>query len=181
MPWLPMAAVDPAAIDLIIVANVDAGFHFSEYRLPIQGKLGNKGACASTSRRSVPASPTPWRSPINSSPSGSHCKALVIGTEVFSRILDWQDRGTMRTFGDGAGALVLSVGCAGNSGQRSSCRRKPGRILNVPGQISGGRVCGDPFLRMDGQTVFKFAVRVLAEVAEEVCAQAGFPLQESTG
>lgn len=56
---------------------------------------------------------------------------------------------------------------------RHACRWQPGRILNVPGQVCGGQVTGDPFLRMDGQAVFKFAVRVLAEIAEEVCATAG--------
>ena len=51
-------------------------------------------------------------------------------------------------------------------------------ILNVPGQVCGGQVTGDPFLRMDGQAVFKFAVRVLAEVAEEVCEEAGIHASE---
>jgi 3-oxoacyl-[acyl-carrier-protein] synthase-3 len=106
--------------------------------------------------------------------SGSHQKALVIGAEVFSRILDWNDRGTCVLFGDGAGAVVLEA--SERPGILATALHADGSqsgILNVPGQICGGQVTGDPFLRMDGQAVFKFAVRVLAEVAEEVCAAAG--------
>ncbi|MFV0371593.1 MAG: beta-ketoacyl-ACP synthase III, partial [Azonexus sp.] len=105
--------------------------------------------------------------------SGCHRKALVIGAEVFSRILDWQDRGTCVLFGDGAGAVVLEA--AERPGILATAMHADGSyagILNVPGQISSGQVTGDPFLRMDGQAVFKFAVRVLAEIAQEVCAAA---------
>ena len=106
--------------------------------------------------------------------SGSHKKALVIGAEVFSRILDWNDRGTCVLFGDGAGAVVLEA--AEQPGILATAMHADGSqngILNVPGQVCGGQVTGDPFLRMDGQAVFKFAVRVLAEIADEVCAKAG--------
>jgi hypothetical protein len=106
--------------------------------------------------------------------SGSHKKALVVGAEVFSRILDWNDRGTCVLFGDGAGAVVLEA--SEKPGVLATAMHADGSqfgILNVPGQVCNGQVTGDPFLRMDGQAVFKFAVRVLAEIAEEVCASAG--------
>ena len=99
---------------------------------------------------------------------------VVIGAEVFSRILDWSDRGTCVLFGDGAGAVVLEA--SEKPGILATAMHADGSqngILNVPGQVCGGQVTGDPFLRMDGQAVFKFAVRVLAEVAEEVCVEAG--------
>jgi len=111
--------------------------------------------------------------------SGSHKKALVIGAEVFSRILDWSDRGTCVLFGDGAGAVVLEA--SEKPGILATAMHADGSqngILNVPGQVCGGEVTGDPFLRMDGQAVFKFAVRVLADIAEEVCQAAGIQTSE---
>jgi 3-oxoacyl-[acyl-carrier-protein] synthase-3 len=101
--------------------------------------------------------------------SGSHKCALVVGAEVFSRILDWKDRGTCVLFGDGAGAVVLEA--SDEPGMLASAFHADGShhgILSVPGQVCGGVATGDPFLRMDGQAVFKFAVKVLADVAGEV-------------
>jgi 3-oxoacyl-[acyl-carrier-protein] synthase-3 len=98
--------------------------------------------------------------------SGSHKCALVVGAEVFSRILDWKDRGTCVLFGDGAGAVVLEA--SEQPGMLASAFHADGShhgILSVPGQVCGGVATGDPFLRMDGQAVFKFAVKVLADVA----------------
>ena len=98
----------------------------------------------------------------------------MVGVDVFSRILDWKYRGTCVLFGDGAGAVVLEA--TDQPGILATAMHADGSqngILNVPGQVCGGQVTGDPFLRMDGQAVFKFAVRVLAEVAGEVCAVAG--------
>ncbi|MEO8411877.1 MAG: beta-ketoacyl-ACP synthase 3, partial [Propionivibrio sp.] len=106
--------------------------------------------------------------------SGSHKKALVVGAEVFSRILDWNDRGTCVLFGDGAGAVALEA--ADQPGILASALHADGAysgILSVPGSVCGGVVTGDPFLRMDGQAVFKFAVRVLSDVAKECCEAAG--------
>ena len=99
---------------------------------------------------------------------GSCTHALVVGAEVFSRILDWNDRGTCVLFGDGAGAVVLAA--SDTPGIHASVLHADGSqagILSTPGQVCGGKVTGDPFLRMDGQAVFKFAVRVLDEVARE--------------
>ena len=96
-----------------------------------------------------------------------------MGAEVFSRILDWNDRGTCVLFGDGAGAVVLEA--AEKPGILAAALHADGAhhgILSVPGNVAGGKVTGDPFLRMDGQAVFKFAVRVLADVAHECCEQA---------
>lgn len=106
--------------------------------------------------------------------SGSHKCALVVGAEVFSRILDWTDRGTCVLFGDGAGAVVLEA--SAEPGILSSALHADGSyhgILSVPGHLRGGQPTGDPLLRMDGQAVFKFAVRVLADVATEVLRAAG--------
>ena len=111
--------------------------------------------------------------------SGSHKKVLVVGAEVFSRILDWEDRATCVLFGDGAGAVVLEA--SDTPGILATAAHADGAhhgILSVPGNVCGGKVTGDPFLRMDGQAVIKFAVRVLADVAKECCAAANVPPSE---
>jgi 3-oxoacyl-[acyl-carrier-protein] synthase III len=97
--------------------------------------------------------------------------ALVVGAEIYSRILDWNDRGTCVLFGDGAGAVVLMP--SAEPGILSAHLHADGHykdILCVPGQVSRGGVTGAPFVHMDGHSVFKFAVKVLAEVAHEALA-----------
>jgi 3-oxoacyl-[acyl-carrier-protein] synthase III len=100
--------------------------------------------------------------------------ALVVGAEIYSRILDWNDRGTCVLFGDGAGAVVLVP--SAEPGILSSHLHADGHykdILCVPGQVNQGGVAGTPFVHMDGHAVFKFAVKVLADVAEEALAANG--------
>jgi 3-oxoacyl-[acyl-carrier-protein] synthase-3 len=176
---LEMAGVAAADLDLIIVATSTPDFIFPSTACLIQGRLGNKGA-ATFDVQAVCAGFT-YALGIAEKfiASGSHKKALVIGAEVFSRILDWNDRGTCVLFGDGAGAVVLEA--SDKPGILATAMHADGSqngILNVPGQICAGQVTGDPFLRMDGQAVFKFAVRVLADVAQEVCDAAGLQTQD---
>jgi 3-oxoacyl-[acyl-carrier-protein] synthase-3 len=106
--------------------------------------------------------------------TGSARCALVVGSEVFSRILDFDDRTTCVLFGDGAGAVVLEASDA--PGLLASALHADGRhagILCVPGTVAGGQVRGRPLLKMDGQAVFKLAVGVLEDVARAVLARAG--------
>jgi 3-oxoacyl-[acyl-carrier-protein] synthase-3 len=106
--------------------------------------------------------------------TGSARHALVIGAETFSRILDWNDRGTCVLFGDGAGAVVLSA--ADEPGILAAKLHADGRhesILRTAGNVAHGEIIGHPFLTMDGQAVFKLAVSVLDEVARETVAAAG--------
>ncbi len=176
---LEMAGVDGSEIDLIIVATSTPDFIFPSTACLIQGQLGNKGATAFDVQAVCSGFVYALGIADKFIRSGSHKKALVIGTEVFSRILDWNDRGTCVLFGDGAGAVVLEA--SDTPGILATALHADGSqsgILNVPGQICNGQVTGDPFLRMDGQAVFKFAVRVLADVAEEVCATAGIQSSE---
>ena len=176
---LEMAGVDGSEIDLIIVATSTPDFIFPSTACLIQGQLGNKGATAFDVQAVCSGFVYALGIADKFIRSGSHKKALVIGTEVFSRILDWNDRGTCVLFGDGAGAVVLEA--SDTPGILATALHADGSqsgILNVPGQICNGQVTGDPFLRMDGQAVFKFAVRVLADVAEEVCATAGIRSSE---
>src|SRR5439155_21296530 len=105
--------------------------------------------------------------------TGAASKALVIGSEVFSRILDFKDRTTCVLFGDGAGAVVLQG--SDTPGLLASELHADGRhvdILCTPGTVSGGQVLGDPLLKMDGPAVFKLAVGVLEQVARAVLAKA---------
>lgn len=176
---LEMAGVAAGELDLIIVATSTPDFIFPSTACLIQGRLGNKGAAAFDVQAVCSGFTYALGIAEKFIASGSHKKALVIGAEVFSRILDWNDRGTCVLFGDGAGAVVLEA--AERPGILATAMHADGSqngILNVPGQVCGGQVTGDPFLRMDGQAVFKFAVRVLAEVAEEVCAKSGINTAE---
>lgn len=171
---LEMAGVAASDVDLIIVATSTPDFIFPSTACLIQGMLGNKGAAAFDVQAVCSGFTFALGIADKFIRSGSHKKALIIGAEVFSRILDWTDRGTCVLFGDGAGAVVLEA--SDTPGILATAMHADGSqsgILNVPGQVSGGQVTGDPFLRMDGPAVFKLAVRVLAEVAEEVCLSAG--------
>jgi 3-oxoacyl-[acyl-carrier-protein] synthase-3 len=106
-------------------------------------------------------------------------RALVVGAEVFSRILDWNDRGTCVLFGDGAGAVVLAAGSKpGIHASRLHADGAHAAMLSVPGNVCGGAITGSPFLQMNGQAVFKFAVKVLEESARETVAAAGLQLAD---
>ncbi len=176
---LTAAAVDAAQLDLIIVATSTPDFIFPSTACLLQGKLGNRGATAFDVQAVCSGFVYALTIAEKFIRAGSHKKALVVGAEVFSRILDWQDRATCVLFGDGAGAVVLEA--SDRPGILATALHADGAhhgILSVPGNVSGGQITGDPFLRMDGKAVFKFAVRVLAEVAHECCTAAAIAPQE---
>ena len=171
---LASANVGAEEIDLIIVATSTPDFIFPSTACLLQQKLGNVGAMAFDIQAVCSGFVYALSVAEKFIRSGSHRKALVVGAEVFSRILDWDDRATCVLFGDGAGAVVLEA--SEKPGILATAAHADGShhgILSVPGSVSGGKVTGDPFLRMDGQAVFKFAVRVLADVAKECCTSAG--------
>ena len=170
---LASAGVDASELDLIIVATSTPDFIFPSTACLLQAKLGNHGAMAFDIQAVCAGFSYALSIAEKFIRSGSHKKALVVGAEVFSRILDWGDRSTCVLFGDGAGAVVVES--AEKPGILATAMHADGShngILSVPGNISGGQVTGDPFLRMDGPAVFKFAVRVLSEVAIECCEAA---------
>ncbi len=166
------AGITANDIDLIIVATTTPDHIFPSTACVLQDKLGIKSAIAFD----IQAVCSGFIYALNTADlyirGGQARNVLVVGTEVLSRILNWEDRTTCVLFGDGAGAVVL---------QRSE---KPGILsaklhadgsqrclLSATGQISNGKIQGEPFIKMDGQAVFKFAVRSLSEVAEEVLAE----------
>jgi len=168
------AGLAASDLDLIIVATSTPDFIFPSTACLLQSKLGNHGATAFDVQAVCSGFVYALTIADKFIRSGSHRRALVVGSEVFSRILDWSDRATCVLFGDGAGAVVVEA--SEQPGILATALHADGAhhgILSVPGSVCGGQVTGDPFLRMDGQAVFKFAVRVLAEVAEECCRVAG--------
>src|SRR3954462_7965988 len=164
----------PGDIDLIIVATSTPDMVFPSAACILQNKLGIAG-CAAFDVQAV-CSGFVYALTVADAMirTGSASKALVIGAEVFSRILDFSDRTTCVLFGDGAGAVVLEA--SDTPGLLASDLHADGKhvgILCVPGTVSGGQVLGDPLLKMDGQAVFKLAVSVLDTVARSVLAKAG--------
>ncbi len=174
---LRAAGKEPAEVDLVIVATSTPDFIFPSTACLLQAKLGIPD-CAAFDVQAVCSGFVYALATADSFiRSGQSRCALVVGSEVFSRILDWTDRGTCVLFGDGAGAVVLTAG--ERPGILASALHADGTqagILNVPGNIGGGAIIGDPFLRMDGQAVFKFAVKVQDEVAREVATKANLGL-----
>jgi 3-oxoacyl-[acyl-carrier-protein] synthase-3 len=173
------AGVSAADIDLIIVATSTPDYVFPSTACLLQAKLGVKNCAAFDLQAVCSGFVYALTTADKFVRSGQHRCALVVGAEVFSRILDWNDRGTAVLFGDGAGAVVLKADS--RPGILGSVLRADGShadILSVPGQICGGKVVGSPFLQMDGQAVFKFAVRVLDEVARETLEQCGVSVAE---
>ena len=173
------AGVGPDDIDLIVCATSTADQIFPSTACLIQSELGvHQGgafdvqAVCSGFAYAVANADALIR-------AGVAQRALVIGAEVFSRILDWNDRSTCVLFGDGAGAIVLSA--ADTPGVLVSRLHADGRqsgILSTPGSVRCGAVTGHPFLRMDGQAVFKLAVKRLAELAQETLEAAGLKVDD---
>ena len=171
---LEAADCDPQSIDLIIVATSTPDMIFPSAACMVQQKLGVHG-CAAFDVQAV-CSGFVYALAVADAmiKAGTASKALVVGAEVFSRILDFKDRTTCVLFGDGAGAVVLERSEV--PGILASELHADGRhvgILCVPGTVAGGQVLGDPLLKMDGPAVFKLAVSVLEDVARSVLAKAG--------
>ena len=171
---LEAAGCQPQDIDLIIVATSTPDMVFPSTACILQNKLGANG-CAAFDVQAV-CSGFVYALTVADAmiQSGAASRALVVGSEVFSRILDFNDRTTCVLFGDGAGAVVLEA--SEQPGILASDLHADGKhvcILCVPGNVSGGQVLGDPLLKMDGQAVFKLAVGVLEKAARATLDKAG--------
>lgn len=174
---LEMAGLTGNDIDLIIVATSTPD-HFGGFpstACVVQRKLGITNGSAAVDVQAVCSGFIYALSVADSFiRSGAHKKALVIGAEVFSRILDFKDRGTCVLFGDGAGAVILSASAEpGILATKLHADGRYGDILCVQGGMSGGELVGSGFLTMDGPAVFKLAVSLLEKVAIEALDSAG--------
>ena len=177
---LETAGLTAADIDLVIVATSTPDFIFPSTAALLQAKLGMSHGAPAFDVQAV-CSGFVYALTVAEKfiCSGSHQRALVIGAEVFSRILDWTDRGTCVLFGDGAGAVVLEAceepGILACDLHADGSHRE---ILHVPGHVSGGEISGNPLLQMDGQAVFKLAVGLLEKTATAALEKAGMQKED---
>ncbi|SEQ96105.1 3-oxoacyl-[acyl-carrier-protein] synthase-3 [Nitrosomonas sp. Nm51] len=162
------AGITNRDIDLIIVATTTPDMIFPSTACILQNKLGVDN-CPAFDIQAVCSGFVYALATADQFVSSGKCRnALVVGSEIYSKILDWDDRSTCVLFGDGAGAVVLSQ--SDRPGILSSHLHASGSykdVLSVPGSIEGGAVQGNPYINMEGSTVFKFAVKVLEDVVLE--------------
>ena len=165
-----LAALD---IDLLVVATTTPDVIFPSTACIVQDKLGAKNAVAFDIQAVCSGFVYALSIVDKMVAAGTYKNALIIGAEIYSRILNWKDRTTCVLFGDGAGAVVLTQsqtpGILATKLHSDGSRRN---ILNVPGHVRNGVVYGDPHVHMDGPAVFKMAVHVMADVCNETLAMA---------
>jgi 3-oxoacyl-[acyl-carrier-protein] synthase-3 len=170
---LARAGISPEALDLIIVATTTPDMVFPSTACILQAKLGARDCPAFDIQAVCSGFIYAIATADQFIRSGQYRNVLVVGAEIYSRILDWKDRGTCVLFGDGAGAVVLRREDApGIIATRLHADGAYANMLSVPGSVSGGQVRGRPLLQMDGQGVFKFAVKALDEIVVETLAAA---------
>jgi 3-oxoacyl-[acyl-carrier-protein] synthase-3 len=172
---LDAAGIAANDVDLVIVATTTGDMVFPSTACLLQAKLGIASHCPAFDLQAVCSGFVYALATADQfMKSGQYRHILVVGSEIYSRILDWKDRATCVLFGDGAGAVVISRSSEpGVLASRLHADGTQAHILSVPGSVSRGAVSGRPMLQMEGNAVFKFAVRVLGEVADETLAAAG--------
>lgn len=171
---LTNAGLNVEDIDLLVVATTTPDVVFPSTACIVQDKLGARNAAAFDIQAVCSGFVYALSIVDKMIASGAHKNALVIGAEVYSRILNWKDRATCVLFGDGAGAVVVTRGeTPGILASKIHSDGSRRGILNVPGQVRNGAVYGDPHVHMDGQAVFKFAVGAMTDVCNETQAMAG--------
>ncbi len=179
------AGVKADAIDLVIVATITPDSPMPATACVVQAKLGVKHTAACFDMN---AACSGFVYALDTAcamlSSGRYHKALVIGAEKLSTVVDWQDRGTCLLFGDGAGAVVVGLSDTpdiGLIGTRLGTLGEHTDLLHIPG--GGSRVPpsaesvarGDHFIKMKGKEVFKLAVRMMEEAARDILEQHGVP------
>lgn len=169
------AGITPSEIDLVIVATTSPDQLFPSTACILQDKLGIKSKGPAFDIQAVCGGFVFALNTADMYIKGGQAKtALVVGAEVLSRMLDWSDRTTCVLFGDGAGAVVLQA--SEQPGVLAAKLHSDGShrdMLKAEGNVRNGVVDGDPFIKMDGQAVFKFAVKVLSDVVEEILEDQG--------
>jgi 3-oxoacyl-[acyl-carrier-protein] synthase III len=168
------AGVGPEDIDLVVVATTTPDMVFPSTACIVQRKLGIRRGAALDVQAVCTGFVYALAIADKFIASAQHQRALVVGAEIFSRLLDWSDRRTCVLFGDGAGAVVLErTEAPGILSTHLHADGEYADILCVPGGLQGGAVQGRAFVHMDGQAVFRFAVRALEEVCAETLAANG--------
>ena len=166
------ADISADKIDLIIVATTTPDMTFPSTACILQSKLGIKD-CPAFDVQAVCSGFVYALATADMFIRAGRCNtALVVGTEIYSRLLDWKDRSTCVLFGDGAGAVLITK--SDQPGIISSHLHANGshyNALSLPGNISHGKIQGNPFITMEGNTVFKFAVKVMAEIVYEALSE----------
>ena len=159
-------------IDLIIVATTTPDMTFPSTACILQNKLGIKDCPAFDVQAVCSGFVYALATADMFIRAGKYKTALVVGTEIYSRLLDWSDRSTCVLFGDGAGAVLITK--SDQPGILSSHLHANGshyNTLSLPGKISHGKIQGNPFVTMEGNTVFKFAVKVMEEIVYEALSE----------
>jgi 3-oxoacyl-[acyl-carrier-protein] synthase-3 len=159
-------------IDLIIVATTTPDMTFPSTACILQNKLGMKDCPAFDVQAVCSGFVYALATADMFIRAGKYKTALVVGTEIYSRLLDWSDRSTCVLFGDGAGAVLITK--SDQPGILSSHLHANGshyNTLSLPGKISHGKIQGNPFVTMEGNTVFKFAVKVMEEIVYEALSE----------
>jgi len=166
------ADINADKIDLIIVATTTPDMTFPSTACILQNKLGIKN-CPAFDVQAVCSGFVYALATADMFIRAGRCNtALVVGAEIYSRLLDWNDRSTCVLFGDGAGAVLITK--SDQPGILSSHLHADGshyNTLSLPGNISHGRIRGNPFLTMEGNTVFKFAVKVMVGIVYEALSE----------
>lgn len=170
------AGVGLDEIDLIVVATTTPDQTFPSTACILQDKLGIKQGAAFDVQAVCAGFIYALSTADTYIRSGQARTALVVGAETLTRLLNWKDRTTCVLFGDGAGAVVLQASeTHGIIRTRLRADGSQRAMLESAGYIANGTVQGDPYIKMDGQGVFKFAVKVLSEIVEEVLSDTGLP------
>lgn len=171
---IKMAEIDPSTIDFILVATATPDSVFPSTACILQHKLGIKGGGAYDMQAACSGFIYALATADSYIKAGLAKRILVVGADSLSRIVDYTDRGTCILFGDGAGAVILEASDeAGILGAGLKADGSYGPILTSSGHLYNGQIKGSPYIYMDGQAVFKFAVKSLTAIAKELLAKVG--------
>ena len=179
---IEQAGIKPEEIDLIILATSSQDYCFPSGACEVQGRVGAVNAVC----YDLSAACTGFVFALNTAQafiqSGVYRTALVVGSEVLSKLIDWKDRGTCVLFGDGAGAVVLRADETGILGFQMHSDGTKGNVLTCGARSNGNFLMNQKpelsYMTMDGQEVFKFAVKRVPEVISQLLEKTGTPIEE---
>ena len=179
---LDQAGIAPEDVDLILLATSSPDYCFPNGACEIQEQIGAVNAAG----YDISAACTGFVFALNTAhafiQAGIYRTALVIGSDVLSKLLDWTDRGTCVLFGDGAGAVVVQAADRGVIGVKMHSDGTKGGVLTCGSRTNGNFLLGKKpelgYMTMDGQEVFKFAVKKVPEIIKELLEENRTSLEE---